>query len=114
MISELMLMVAYDLAKYGTITGISKINQKNFDAIFSNTIEEFSGIYFLSKTDFINFVYSSEFESHLEQHIDDMDLDFEYLGRILSKYAVLKGGSAEFVLQKILVPRCSKWAWDKV
>jgi hypothetical protein len=35
MISELMLMVAYDLAKSGAITGISKIHQKDFDIIYN-------------------------------------------------------------------------------
>ena len=88
MMSELMLGILFDLAKNGVITGISVIFQRNFESALQETLREFEDrSYVSSRTDLGNFLKSPEFESHLELHMQDRKLDFEYLGNILLEYA---------------------------
>ena len=88
MIPEWMLGTLLDYAKDGVIAGI---NQKDYDSILDKTLREFESKCFgFSRSDFKNFTESAEFQTHLEQHLADRELDFEYLGKILRIYVNLE------------------------
>ena len=90
MIPEWMLGTLLDYAKDGVIAGI---DQKDYDSILDRTLSDFESKYFgFSKTDFKRFTDSPEFQTHLEQHLTDRELDLEYLGGILSEYVNLERG----------------------
>jgi hypothetical protein len=102
MINELMFKIFYDLAKYGLIIRTEKNTQKSFGFILDDTLIYFENMsYIYSGTDVKSFFNSPEFKNHVEEHIDDMKLDFEYLGEMLLKYAILgKGISGKLFLQE--------------
>ncbi len=102
MSSELIFKIFYDLAKNGITVFVDKLNQENFESVLDKTLKYFIiRSYIYSETDLKDFLISEEFRDHLENHVRDRDLDFEYLGRELSKNVILgEGISAEAFLQE--------------
>ena len=93
MIFEWMLGTLLDYAKNGAIASISKVYQENLNFILDKNLRELECKYFgFSRTSFKDFIKTSEFQTHLEQHLTDRELDLEYLGEVLSEYVNLEEG----------------------
>jgi hypothetical protein len=92
----------YDLGKYALNRAILDRSIKDFAKIFDETIVDISKKYSIVASDLEAFFCSKEVDEHLKLHLDDMDIDFDYLGNILiSSYIILNSElSAKEIVQE--------------
>ena len=87
----------YDLIK-NKLT--NKINARDFSMVFNETLKEIASKYEVVISDLEEFFKSPEVIEQLELHLEDMDLDLKYLGKILlDEYIIL---NQDFSSQKLL------------
>jgi hypothetical protein len=78
----------------------NNINSKNFSMIFNETLREIASEYEIVISDLEEFLKSDEVIEQLELHLEDMNLDFKYLGKILlDEYIIL---NENFSSEKLL------------
>ncbi|MBN1323456.1 MAG: hypothetical protein JW986_05580 [Methanotrichaceae archaeon] len=81
--------VIYDLVISYIVNGIRDASFSDFNKIFNNTLNNISHKYTISKLDLESFFKSKEIYEYLEQHLDDMDINYESMAKILLEYCIV-------------------------